>query len=418
VFFAAPAGGYDFTGTDGEADTGLDLSASPAGAAATSDGNLSGQSGSVQGLTAGLGSSTTHSFSGIQSFVGTPEATTTVVNDAATQSPWSGHEVSGASAYAAASVGHLGGIPPTGSMTYYLFADGSCSGTPLTTQQVALSAGNAPNSASTASLEVGTYSFSAAYSGDGTYQPSASGCERFAVPGPPSATITAPDGNQTYNLGQSVPTAFSCAEGVSGPGIATCADSNGGTGTSGHLDTSSAGEHTYTVTAASIEGQHTTAALHYSVLGAPTETITSPTNGATYRDKEVVQANFSCADAPGGPGIKSAGGCVGSAANGARVATSVPGRHAFTVTATSSDGQTSSTTVHYTVSPPPAAVGIVTSAARVSAVGLFSVKLRCGSGRADARASSRSRSKGDTTWCSKLPRGDSPLPLGAPRPSS
>jgi hypothetical protein len=91
---------------------------------------------------------------------------------------------------------------------------------------------------------------------------------------PPSASISSPADYQTFNLNQSVQTMFSCTPGTGSPGIQSCADSNGTGGTTGTLhgtlNTSTAGAHTYTVTAASTNGQTGTATIHYTVTTPPT----------------------------------------------------------------------------------------------------------------------------------------------------
>ncbi len=97
---------------------------------------------------------------------------------------------------------------------------------------------------------------------------------------PPTATISSPAGGQSYVIGASVPTSFSCAESAGGPGIKSCTDSNGvGSGT-GRLDTSSVGEHTYSVTAVSEDGEEGRAQVTYTVTKAPSTTsigaVTTP----------------------------------------------------------------------------------------------------------------------------------------------
>jgi 6-phosphogluconolactonase len=90
----------------------------------------------------------------------------------------------------------------------------------------------------------------------------------FAGLAPPTATILKPANGGTYDLGQVVPTSFTCADSTGAPGIASCTDSNGTTGGSGKLNTAAVGSHTYSVTAVSRDGLSSTAKITYTVIPA------------------------------------------------------------------------------------------------------------------------------------------------------
>jgi hypothetical protein len=86
---------------------------------------------------------------------------------------------------------------PTGAVTYTLFDDTSCSGSPGSSDEVTLNGdGTVPDGAVTGALSPGTYSFDASYSGDTNYGGSTSACESFSAfqvgADPPSEYYVAP----------------------------------------------------------------------------------------------------------------------------------------------------------------------------------------------------------------------------------
>jgi hypothetical protein len=140
------------------------------------DGNYAGSTSSCEPFTVGTA---------------TPSVITAVF-DATTNTAWSGSEVTGATAYDTAAVGGtVGGIPPTGSLTYHFFVGaGNCTGSDIA-QTVTLTAGSARSQHTPAPLGAGNYSFDATYIGDGNYAGSTSSCEPFAVgKATPSITTT------------------------------------------------------------------------------------------------------------------------------------------------------------------------------------------------------------------------------------
>jgi hypothetical protein len=217
--------------------------------------------------------------------------------------------------------------------------------------------------------------------------------ESATLVAPPSAQISSPADNQTFNQNESVQSTFSCTDDSDGPGIQSCGDSNGTSGTTGTLhgtlDTSSVGAHTYTVTATSKDGLTATAIVHYtvigsptasinSVMGPPTASISSPANNQTFSLDQSIPTTFSCMQASGGASIQS---CADSNRTSGTTGTlhgtldtSSVGAHTYTVTATSRDGLVGRASITYTVVAMK--VSIISSRARYKG-GRTEIKLIC-----------------------------------------
>src|SRR5215218_4234267 len=85
---------------------------------------------------------------------------------------------------------------------------------------------------------------------------------------------------------------------------------------------------------------------------APTVTIVTPGQGATYTVGEVVAASYSCTD-PSGPVVD----CTGTVPHGSAIDTVAAGPHTFTVTSHNQAGTLTTETRTYSVEPVTTPVG-------------------------------------------------------------
>ena len=160
----------------------------------------------------------------------------------------------------------------------------------------------------------------------------------------------------------------------------------GGGGAGGPVGSGGGGGSSYGVTGLTNEVLATGPAavtISYTVAAAPTVTITTPASGASYTQGQVVDAGYSCSEGAGGPGLS---GCSGTVADGSAINTQTLGSQAFSVTATSNDGLSTTDTVHYTVIAAAKAASTITPEPQVilpgfSGAGLLHVSATLTSGK-------------------------------------
>jgi len=161
----------------------------------------------------------------------------------------------------------------------------------------------------------------------------------------PTATIDTPADGAVYKRNEQVAASYTCADEAGGSGLDTCV---GDVANGANVDTTTLGQHSFTVTATDHAGNTDSAVTHYTVVDAtaPTIAIGSPADGATYGLGEQVTASYSCADEAGGSGLAT---CSGTVPSGSAIDTSSVGQKSFKVEATDNAGNPASKTVRYTV---------------------------------------------------------------------
>jgi hypothetical protein len=161
----------------------------------------------------------------------------------------------------------------------------------------------------------------------------------------PTITLATPPEGAIYIQNQVVLADYECQDEVGGSGLASCL---GDVPDGSAIDTSTLGNHSFTVTASDNAGNTASVGHDYSVVDvtAPTITITTPADGAVYGLNQPVNADFSCEDEVGGSGLAS---CNGGVPDGSPIDTSGVGNHSFTVRAADNAGNMASLTHTYDV---------------------------------------------------------------------
>ncbi len=141
----------------------------------------------------------------------------------------------------------------------------------------------------------------------------------------------------------------------------------------------------------------------------PTATINSPSTGGLYAEGQAVATSVTCSEGAGGPGISTCsdnngGSSTGGTLNGTLNTTSPGNSETYTATAASSDGQTGTASINYTVADPPSAsIDSPSGEGHVYAQGAtVATSFHCTAGTADPAAPSCEDSNGATAGTGSL----------------
>jgi Tol biopolymer transport system component len=164
-------------------------------------------------------------------------------------------------------------------------------------------------------------------------------------PGSPQIHILSPVDGATYASGGGQVALYFCTSEIS---FVIACDGNLGLGEP--LDPTP-GTHQLTVTATDVEGRQSQASVSYTILAAPDRTaptisIATPADGASYALGENVTVHYSCSDESGGSGLAA---CNGPVPDTAPLDTSHVGTFRFTVSASDAAGNRASATSTYQV---------------------------------------------------------------------
>ena len=120
----------------------------------------------------------------------------------------------------------------------------------------------------------------------------------------PEVTIDTPADGAVYARGEHVTADYSCADEPNGSGLESCV---GDVPDGGALDTSTLGEHTFTVEATDRAGNTGSKTVNYTVVDttAPQHRGDDPGVGRGLWPRRDVAADYSCADEAGGSGLAS-----------------------------------------------------------------------------------------------------------------